>query len=147
MTSSFQKPSIKEVTGFLGAQGPFDLAVTVNLKKRHHIYQINNSHELAEKSGYWLINRLNESVLKRRYRHRNERLKSICSVEKGVEKRLHLHLAIGIPADINKYQFISKLNKIHRKMDWAYGELHIAPYLNDGWLNYICKEGFDSVLL
>lgn len=147
MASNFQKPSIKEVADFLAAQGPFDLAVTVNLKKRHHIYQVNNSFEQAEKSAYWLLSRLNESVLKRRYRYKNEQLKSICSVEKGVEKRLHLHLAIGIPSGINQYQFISKLNKIHRKMDWAYGEIHIAPYLNDGWLNYISKEGFDSVLL
>ena len=148
MLSNFRKPSIREVTEFLVNQGPFDLAVTVNLMKRHPIHRINNSLEYAEKSGYWLIKRLNESIFKRKYRVGYERLNSICCVEKGsIEKRLHLHLALGIPTQIKQSEFIDNLKKIHKKMDWAHGEVHLSPYLNEGWIDYICKEGFDSVLL
>jgi hypothetical protein len=136
------------VSKFLASQGPFHLAVTVNLKKRHHKHHINNSLELAEKSGYWLIDRLNDSVLRRKYRFKKEQLNSICAIEKGsIEKRFHLHLAIGVPANISVYEFIGKLKKVHRKMEWAYGEPHISKYINDGWIDYISKEGFDSVLL
>lgn len=136
------------VTRFLASQGPFDIAVTINLKKRHPIHHINNSLEHAEKSGRWFIQRLNESVLKRKYRFNCGQLNSICSIEKGsIEKRLHLHLALGIPSHVKQSDFINKLNKIHKKMDWAYGELHLSPYLNSGWIEYISKEGFDSVLL
>lgn len=148
MHNNFRKPSSQEVTEFLAKQGPFDLAVTVNLKKRHPIHQINNSIEQAEKSGRWLIKRLNERILKRKYRVGYERLNSICCVEKGdIEKRLHLHLALGIPTHIERSEFIGYLMKIHKKMDWAYGEVHLSPYLTNGWIEYISKEGFDSVLL
>lgn len=148
MFCNFHKASTQEVTEFLVNQGPFDLAVTVNLKKRHHIHRINNSIEYAEKSGHWLIKRLNENIFKRKYRVGYERLNSICCVEKGgVEKRLHLHLALSIPTHIKHSEFIDILNKIHKKMDWAYGEIHLSPYLTDGWIKYISKEGFDSVLL
>lgn len=148
MLSNFRKPSTQEATEFLANQGPFDLAVTVNLKKRHPIHQINNSIEQAEKSGYWLIKRLNESIFKRKYRAGYKQLNLICCVEKGsIKKRLHLHLALGIPTHINQSEFIDNLKKIHKKMDWAYGGIHLSPYLTDGWIEYISKEGFDSVLL
>jgi hypothetical protein len=148
MSNIFRKPSTQEVSKFLASQGPFDFAVTVNLKKRHHIYQVNNSHELAEKSGYWLISRLNESVLKRKYRYKHEQLRTICSVERGlVEKRFHLHLALGTPAYISQCEFINKLIKLHKKMEWAHGDIYVTPYHSDGWINYISKEGLDSILL
>ena len=136
------------INRFLTSNGPFHIAVTVNLKKRHHLYQVNNSLELAEKSGYWLIDRLNDSVFKRKYRFRKERLNSICAVEKGeIEKRFHLHLALGIPNHVSEHEFLNKLKKVHKKMEWAYGEPYISKYINTGWIDYICKEGFDSVLL
>lgn len=148
MLSTYRKPTHSDVSKFLADQGPFDLAVTVNLKKRHNIYQVNNSLELAEQSGYWLMGRLNESVLKRKYRYKNEQLKSVCSVERGLaEKRFHLHLALGIPADISRHEFIDRLIRLHKKMEWAYGDIYVAPYHSEGWISYISKEGLDSILL
>ena len=148
MLKAFRNPTNHEISNFLIRQGPFDLAVTVNLKKRHPNYHINNSPEIAEKTGRWFIGRLNENLLRRKYRYKHSQLRTVCSVEKGlVERRLHLHLAIGMPPHINKAEFIKTIIKIHKKMDWAYGEIHIAPYINDGWIDYLQKEGFESVLL
>ena len=148
MLATIRKPNPQDISMFLASRGPFDLAVTVNLKKRHHIYQVNNSHEFAVRSGYWLVDRLNEGILKRKYRYKNEQLRTICSLERGpTEKRFHLHLALGIPANISRCGFIERLVKLHKKMEWAHGDIYITPYHSDAWIDYISKEGFDSILL
>jgi len=98
MLKGFRNPTNQEISNFLIRQGPFDLAVTVNLKKRHQKYHLINSPEIAEKTGRWFIGRLNEDVLRRKYRYKHEQLRTVCSVEKGlIEKRFHLHIALGIP--------------------------------------------------
>jgi hypothetical protein len=32
-------------------------------------------------------------------------------------------------------------------MDWVKGDIHIAPYRDAGWLDYLLKTGFDGVVL
>jgi hypothetical protein len=69
-------------------------------------------------------------------------------MEIGVlEKRPHLHFAIGSNNKSHKDELLIQLNKAFKKMDWVKGDIHIKPYQNVGWLNYLIKTGFDSVVL
>ena len=41
----------------------------------------------------------------------------------------------------------SEIEKASKKLDWIKGDIDIIPYQNAGWLNYLLKTGFDSVVL
>jgi len=64
-----------------------------------------------------------------------------------LEKRYHLHFAIGSPPNIDKHCVYLELRKASKKLDWIKGDIDIRPYQNAGWLNYLLKTGFDSVVL
>jgi hypothetical protein len=44
-------------------------------------------------------------------------------------------------------ELLRQLNKAYKKMDWVKGDIHIAPYQDKGWLEYLLKTGFESVVL
>ena len=64
----------------------------------------------------------------------------------GLEKRPHLHFAIGSHDKLHKDEILRHLNKACKKIDWVKGDIHIAPYQDKGWLNYLLKTGFSSVV-
>ena len=64
-----------------------------------------------------------------------------------LEKRSHLHFAIGGPPNIDKHYVYLELRNASKKLDWIKGGIDIRPYQSSGWLNYLLKTGFDSVVL
>jgi hypothetical protein len=52
-----------------------------------------------------------------------------------------------MPIWLAKEELLSQLNKAYKKMDWVKGDIHITPYQDKGWLDYLLKTGFDSVVL
>lgn len=64
-----------------------------------------------------------------------------------IEKRPHLHFAIGSSTGICEESLLRQLKYAYKKMDWVKGDIHIEPYKDIGWLNYLVKTGFDSVIL
>ncbi len=142
------KPSLSEISRFLDRQGPFDWAVTMNLKKRHPIYQTYITPQIFEQTGRHYLSLVNKGLFKRQYRYGHAKLNGIFCMEMGVlEKRQHLHFAIGSNNQLHKEELLRQLHKAYRKMDWVKGEIHIEPYQDVGWLNYLLKTGFDSVVL
>jgi len=142
------KPSISEISRFLHSQGPFDWAVTMNLKKRHPQYQSYITPQIFEQTGRHYLSLVNKGLFKRKYRYGHAKLNGIFCMEiGGTEKRPHLHFAIGSKDLFHKEDVLRELNKAYRKMDWVKGNIHIAPYQDAGWLNYLLKTGFDSVVL
>jgi len=142
------KPSIRDISRFLDSQGPFDWAVTMNLKKRHPIYQTYITPQIFEQTGRHYLSLVNKGLFKRQYRYGHAKLNGIFCMELGsIEKRPHLHFAVGLENELGKEELLSQLNKAYKKMDWVKGDIHITPYQNVGWLDYLLKTGFDSVVL
>jgi len=141
-------PRKNEIVNFLNATGPFDWAVTMNLKKRHPIYQTYLTPQIFEQTGRHYLSLVNKGFFKRKYRYGHAMLNGIYCMEfGGIEKRPHLHFAIGSNNQLDKGKLLSQLNKSYKKMDWVKGDIHIAPYQNIGWLEYLIKTGFNSVVL
>jgi hypothetical protein len=142
------KPSISDISRFLDSQGPFDWAVTMNLKKRHPIYQTYITPQIFELTGRHYLSLVNKGLFKRQYRYGHTKLNGIFCMELGgKEKRPHLHFANGFKNELGKEELLSQLNKAYKKMDWVKGDIHITPYQDAGWLDYLLKTGFDSVVL
>lgn len=142
------KPSISDISRFLDSQGPFDWAVTMNLKKRHPYYQNYITPQIFEQTGRHYLSLVNKGLFRRQYRYGYARLNGIFCMEIGsTEKRPHLHFAIGSQDQSHKEDLLRELNKAYKKMDWIKGDIYITPYQNAGWLNYLIKTGFDSVVL
>jgi hypothetical protein len=142
------KPSISDISRFLDSQGPFDWAVTMNLKKRHPIYQTYITPQIFEQTGRHYLSLVNKGLFKRQYRYGHAKLNGIfCKELGGIEKRPHLHFAVGLKNELGKEELLSQLNKAYKKMDWVKGDIHITPYQDAGWLDYLLKTGFDSVVL
>jgi hypothetical protein len=142
------KPSIRDISTFLDSQGPFDWAVTINLKKRHPIFQTYITPQIFEQTGRHYLSLVNKGLFKRQYRYGHAKLNGIFCMELGgIEKRPHLHFAVGLKNELGKEELLSQLNKAYKKMDWVKGDIHIAPYQDVGWLDYLLKTGFDSVVL
>ena len=142
------KPSIRDISRFLDSQGPFDWAVTMNLKKRHPIYQTYITPQIFEQTGRHYLSLVNKGLFKRQYRYGHAKLNGIFCMELGgIEKRPHLHFAVGLKNELGKEELLSQLNEAYIKMDWVKGDIHIAPYRDAGWLDYLLKTGFDSVVL
>jgi len=142
------KPSINDISKFLATQGPFDWAVTMNLKKRHPIYQTHITPQIFEQTGWHYLSLTNKALFKRQYRYGHVKLNCVFCMEiGGLEKRPHLHFAIGNPSNIDKHDVYLKLRNASKKLDWIKGDIDIRPYQNKGWLNYLLKTGFERVLL
>ena len=142
------RPTKDEILQFLNGLGPFDWAITMNLKKRHPHYQIQITPQIFEQTGRHYLSLVNKALFKRQYRYGHAKLNGIFCMEIGkTEKRPHLHFAIGSNGQIPRADVLRELNKAHAKLDWAMGDIHIAPYQDAGWLNYLVKTGFDSVVL
>jgi hypothetical protein len=142
------RPSKEEILYFLDRLGPFDWAVTINLKKRHPIYQTYITPQIFEQTGRHYLSLVNKGLFKRQYRYGHAKLNGIFCVELGgIEKRPHLHFAVGLKNELGKEELLSQLNKAYKKMDWVKGDIHITPYQDKGWLDYLLKTGFDSVVL
>jgi len=142
------RPSKEEILHFLNRLGPFDWAVTINLKKRHPIYEAYITPQIFEQTGRHYLSLVNKGLFKRQYRYGHSKLNGIFCMELGsIEIRPHLHFAVGLKNELGKEVLLSQLNKAYKKMDWVKGDIHIAPYRDAGWLDYLLKTGFDSVVL
>ena len=137
-----------QILKFLEDLGPFHYSVTINLKKRHPRFDVYSTYEQWEKSAGWLVSAINKKIFKRAYRYDHKKINSISAIEVGnINKRPHIHMALGFPTEVSCDQCMQSLIEVHRKMDWSYGEMHIEPYQDSGWIKYIMKEGFDRVAL
>lgn len=141
-------PSREDIVQFLKTLGPFDWAVTMNLKKRHPPYQTQMTPQIFEQTGRHYLSLVNKGLFKRQYRYGHKKLNGIFCMELGgIEKRPHIHFAIGSQNHLHREELLIQLNKAYKKLDWAKGNIHITPYQNTGWLEYIIKTGFESVVL
>ena len=67
--SAEMKPNLIEISRFLSEQGPFDWAVTMNLKKRHPRYHAHMTPQIFEQTGRHYLSLVNKGLLKRQYRY------------------------------------------------------------------------------
>lgn len=140
------KPSNSECISFLERLGPFDYAITINLKKWHPTYKAYINNEIADKTAKWFYRAINKKIFKRQFRYNYRCINGIYSVEIGdLEKRHHIHMALGKPTHISNIEFSEKLKHVYQKMDWKHGEIHLTQYHNNHWIKYLMKEGFEKV--
>jgi hypothetical protein len=77
------KPTISDWAAFLHQQGPFDWAVTMNLKKRHPYYQTHITPQIFEQTGRHYLSLVNKGLFKRQYRYGHTKLNGIFCMELG----------------------------------------------------------------
>ena len=82
--SAEMKPNLIEISRFLSEQGPFDWAVTMNLKKCHPRYHAYMTPQIFEQTGRHYLSLVNKGLLKRQYRYGHAKLNSIFCMEIGV---------------------------------------------------------------
>ena len=141
-------PKVSDWTDFLHKQGPFNWAVTMNLKKRHPYYQNHITPQIFEQTGRHYLSLVNKGLFKRQYRYGYTKLNGFFCMELGgIEKRPHLHFAIGSKNQLIKEDLLRQLNESYKKLDWVKGDIHITPYRDAGWIEYLLKTGFDSIVL
>jgi hypothetical protein len=132
---------------FLNSWGTFTHSATINFAKYLPSERIYFTREHGEKTATWFINRVNRHIYKRAYKYGHKAINAISCFEVGTSGRPHIHLAFGCPSHIPKPEFDTVLYTIHSRMDWRKGEIDIRPYKSDGWIRYICKSGFENILI
>ena len=82
------KPTTIDWVTFLKQQGPFQWAVTMNLMKRHPIYQTYITPQIFEQTGRHYLSLVNKGLFKRQYRYGHAKLNGVFCMEVGeLEKR------------------------------------------------------------
>lgn len=139
--------SQREITNYLSTFGELTHAITISLKPlylRSHTWE---RYEY-EKATAVFTRMLNSCLFGKKFNRRKKALAMIASFETkyGFENP-HLHIAIGCPADLTHQEFESLINKTKRKIRLFDQQLHIQPYHSKGWIDYLSKEGMDSLIL
>jgi hypothetical protein len=142
------KPKLSDVSEWLNERGEFSVAVTINLKKRHPLYGIWISEDIAAQTAMRFVRHLWRYVLKRRYRYGHEGVNAIATLERGAEfRRWHIHLALEKPTNCSDSAFQDAIRLVASRLEWCRDDIDIQKYNSSGWLSYITKDGLDSIVV
>jgi hypothetical protein len=143
---SYKKSSQLAIRDWLSAtawSNPF--CVTLNLKQAVGIEADNGrsfvrlTEQHASQNLRHFLNRLGKRYLGNAARRYGKKLPIIPVLEGGTGHRLHYHLIIDLPATATLDDVYPLFVTEWMKTQWGYGQVHIQPCRDDGWLNYITK--------
>ena len=135
-----------------------ELAVTLAFKqakqRRDGTYQRIN-HDVASNNIHHFLNKLNTKAYGNSFKRYGKRIKSVVSLEGGKvcdDKRLHTHFALTYPDYVTSQQdkiaFKHRIVEAWEKTFWGYGHVEFRDiYDGAGWIDYIAKDGTDSINL
>lgn len=142
-----KKPKFSVLGQFLNDLGEFSVAVTINLKKRHPLHCIWISEDIAAQTAQRFVRHLGRYLLKRKYRYGHEKINAIVTLERGAEfRRWHIHLAIEKPKCCSTLEFTNAIRIVCNRLEWCREDIEIKDYWSSGWLDYITKDGMDSLV-
>ena len=143
---SYKKSSQSAIRDWLNQcswSNPF--AVTLNLKQACAIETANGrssiplTDQVAAQNLRHFLNRLGKCYLGNAARRHGKKLPIIPVLEGGNGHRLHYHLIIDLPVSVTLDEVYPLFVTEWTKTDWGYGQVHIQPCRDEGWLNYITK--------
>ena len=143
---SYKKSSQFAIRDWLSAtawSNPF--GVTLNLKQAVGIEADNGrsfvrlTDQHASQNLRHFLNRLGKRYLGNAARRYSKKLPIIPVLEGGKGHRLHYHLMIDLPVTATLDDVYPLFVTEWMKTQWGYGQVHIQPCRDDGWLNYITK--------
>ncbi len=143
---SYKKSSQSAIRDWLYPCSWFNpFGVTLNLKQACVIEAANGrtsiqlTDQLAAQNLRHFLNRLGKCYLGNAARRHDKKLPIIPVLEGGNGQRLHYHLIIDLPHSVTLDEVYPLFISEWTKTQWGYGQVHIQPCLDKGWLNYITK--------
>lgn len=85
------------------------------------------------------MNVLNKKIYKNRFSRYQKKLQIFPVLENSVTDRLHYHLIIEKPSDIDLMSFKSMIRSEWHKTRFGHREVHIQDSIDQGWIDYITK--------
>jgi len=136
-----------EYQNFFADFGNFTDTITILLKKRNPTLNTYWRSEYAEKTALWFYDRLNKKIYGRKYLGGHRQIGMVTSYEVGCKTgRPHLHIAVERPNHLNKSQFHRLIEDVFKRMEWAYESIYFKTYRDAGFLRYMCKGDFESII-
>ena len=113
------------------------LAVTLTMKQGCFKGRLNE--EKSSQNFHHFMNVLNRKVYKQQFKRFNKRLNVIPIIENSYKDRLHLHIILNIPKNIDRNDYINLIKETWNNTDFGYREIDIQPIIDLGWTEYITK--------
>ena len=133
---------------WLNQMGNYTHALTINLKKRHSVHRVWINEDIAAQTAFRLVSHLGRYLFRRRHRKGYEKINAVVSLERGNQfDRWHLHAAIEKPIQYNSEEFRAAICHVTSKLDWCRKDIHIQEYESAGWMDYMLKNGNDSLVV
>lgn len=116
-------------------------AVTLTLKQAIYPPYRELTPDAASQNLRHFLNLINWDVFGKAFKRYGKRLKVVSVLETAPGKRLHYHLLLECPDDLDESLFCDVIRKRWSETRWGYREVDIRPaYEPLGWLNYITKQ-------
>lgn len=93
----------------------------------------------ASQNLHHLLNRLNRHYHGNAARRFGRKLPVLPVLEGGATHRLHYHLLIDLPPTVDLDEAYPLFVDQWRQTQWGYGQTHVQPCYDDGWMDYITK--------
>ena len=85
------------------------------------------------------LNVLNKKVYRNRFSRFGLRLQVFPVLENSFRDRLHYHMILERPVNIDPRQFESLIHSAWKNTRFGYREIHIDQSIDAGWIKYITK--------
>lgn len=103
--------------------------------------------DIARQQVKWLFRNVDRTIYGNQYKRSGKKTSRLV-VNEGMDgfKRLHAHLAIGVPANISPVKFLELLENVWSRAHWGYGhgDMDLCENL-DKWVSYITKTGTECI--
>lgn len=113
------------------------IGVTLTLKQRVD-NEVLTEYSCSSNLRHFL-NVINKKVYKNGFTRYGKRLQIFPVLEKSLGDRLHYHLAIERPRDMDLHEFQNMIRSEWIETRFGHREIQIESSINQGWINYITK--------
>ena len=91
------------------------------------------------------LNVLNKKIFGNSFKRFGKRIEVIPVVETSMSGRLHYHCSIRNPYPDDPERFENLLIEEWRKTNWGYHEIFVDRTIDNGWIDYSVKTGFENI--
>jgi len=113
--------------------------IGVSLTMKHNVDgQVLDSFSSSQNLRHFM-NLLNKQIYGNRFSRYGLKLEIFPVLEKSVGGRLHYHMVVESPLDLDYDRFNHIVHTLWMTTKFGYREVHIDKSIDDGWIKYITK--------
>jgi hypothetical protein len=102
----------------------------------------------CEQAFKHFMNVLNRCTYGNAVRRHGKKLRVLAVIEKGIDRRWHIHAAIEPPKHMPSSDFEKLVQICWEKTDWGYQQIAVRSNADRGWIEYMLKPsqktGFEA---